>query len=71
MERTDHVLLVGPGATAFAAEQGVEVLPVDALVTPEARPAKATYLSVARPNLIKIGRIKPSLRTSWGKFVGN
>jgi beta-aspartyl-peptidase (threonine type) len=37
MERTPHVLLVGAGATAFAREHGIEILPVDALVTPEAR----------------------------------
>ncbi|HXJ20479.1 MAG TPA: isoaspartyl peptidase/L-asparaginase [Polyangia bacterium] len=37
MERTSHVLLVGPGAEAFAAEQGVKGLAAGALVTERAR----------------------------------
>ena len=37
MERTAHVLLVGPGAEAFAAKQGVKRLPAGALVTERAR----------------------------------
>jgi L-asparaginase / beta-aspartyl-peptidase len=44
MERTPHVLLVGPGATAFAMEQGFELLPVEALVTEE---ALAEYVQMA------------------------
>ena len=37
MEGTEHVLLVGAGATAFAREMGVSVLDASALVTAEAR----------------------------------
>ena len=37
MEQTEHVLLVGPGATAFAVEMGVPILDPSVLVTPEAR----------------------------------
>ena len=37
MERTAHVLLVGAGADAFAAKQGVKRLPAGALVTEGAR----------------------------------
>jgi beta-aspartyl-peptidase (threonine type) len=37
MERTTHLLLVGAGAEAFAAEQGVRRLPAGALVTDRAR----------------------------------
>ena len=37
MERTPHVLLVGKGATDFAAQQGVEILPAEKLVTEAAR----------------------------------
>ena len=44
MDRTPHVFLVGHGATTFAVENGVELLPVEALVTPEAR---AEYAQMA------------------------
>jgi beta-aspartyl-peptidase (threonine type) len=37
MENTDHCMLVGAGATKFARDQGVPVLPTEALVTEEAR----------------------------------
>jgi L-asparaginase / beta-aspartyl-peptidase len=37
MERTPHVLLVGPGAAAFAVENGIAPLPADALVTDQMR----------------------------------
>ncbi|HLK93742.1 MAG TPA: isoaspartyl peptidase/L-asparaginase [Polyangia bacterium] len=37
MERTSHVLLVGAGASAFAAANGVALLPAGALITPRAR----------------------------------
>jgi beta-aspartyl-peptidase (threonine type) len=37
MEQTPHVLLVGAGAGAFAAEQGIEALPPGALVTARMR----------------------------------
>ena len=35
-ETIGHATKVGPGASAFAEENGVEILPVDALVTDEA-----------------------------------
>ena len=37
MERTPHALLVGSGATAFAAKQGVPILRAEDLVTAAAR----------------------------------
>lgn len=37
MEHTEHVMLVGTGATAFAREMGVPILDPSELVTPEAR----------------------------------
>lgn len=37
MERSEHVLLVGPGATAFAEEHGIRTVPADELVTQAAR----------------------------------
>jgi beta-aspartyl-peptidase (threonine type) len=40
MQKTPHILLVGPGARAFADEMGHPVEPTDQLVTPA---AKAEY----------------------------
>jgi beta-aspartyl-peptidase (threonine type) len=37
MEQTEHVLLVGAGATAFAREAGFTIVPADELVTEAAR----------------------------------
>lgn len=37
MTRTEHTMLVGPGARAFADEMGHARLTADDLVTPEAR----------------------------------
>jgi isoaspartyl peptidase/L-asparaginase-like protein (Ntn-hydrolase superfamily) len=36
MEKTDHILLVGKGANDFAAQNGIDEVPMEELVTPEA-----------------------------------
>uniref|UniRef100_A0A0L8GU74 Uncharacterized protein n=1 Tax=Octopus bimaculoides TaxID=37653 RepID=A0A0L8GU74_OCTBM len=44
MERTDHVLLVGRGANAFAEEHGVSTVPTEVLVTESAKKEWQTYM---------------------------
>ena len=48
MEHSDHALLVGPGADAFARERGIPAAPVDDLVTPAARAEWETMAAFPR-----------------------
>lgn len=50
MDSSDHALLVGPGATAFAVEHGISMVPAEELVTAAAR---AEWLEMAKfPNSV-------------------
>ena len=50
MDSSDHALLVGPGATAFAVENGISMVPAEELVTAAAR---AEWLEMAKfPNSV-------------------
>ena len=50
MDSSDHALLVGPGATAFAVEKGISMVPAEELVTAAAR---AEWLEMAKfPNSV-------------------
>lgn len=68
MERTPHVLLVGAGARAFAAEQGLALLPKGALVTDRARRKLASHGTVGAVARDRHGHVAAA--TSTGGTTG-
>lgn len=50
LRKTEHVLLAGPGAEAFAREAGFEAVPPEALIHPREREAHARWIAAGRPN---------------------
>jgi len=70
MERTDHVLLAGPGASAFARSVGLAAIPNERLVTPAQRArfaAAQTGPAVVAP--VKHGTVGAAARDRHGHLA--